>query len=148
MASGGGDEVKMTHGVAVSSARAAVVQRAAEDALLRARKLALVLDLDETLVSTSHEPLTPQAAMAASPGSVVAFGTEAHRIELRPHLAAFLNDITTLFEPHLYTFGNAEYAREALRIIDPTGLVFRGRVVARETRPDERIVVVLPDRDG
>jgi len=142
------NSVKMTHGVAISSARAAEVQREAEEALLRFRKLALVLDLDETLVSTCHEVLAPEAVADAAPGSCVVFGAEAHRIECRPHLNDFLTTMSKYFELHLYTFGNVDYAREVLRIIDANGSFFHHRVIARENRPDESLVVTLPDPDG
>lgn len=137
--------VKLTHGVVLSAARAAALQRAAEEALLQARKLALVLDLDETLVSACHEALPPGAAAELPPGAFVSFGAEeAHRLEMRPHLAEFLAQMDALFELHLYTFGCAAYAREVLRIVDPTGILFRGRVVARENRPDEHMLLPPP----
>ena len=60
-------EVGITREIAMSEKRARDIQKKSDEFLLTQRRLALVLDLDETLVSTCHEavPLLPGETVPA-----------------------------------------------------------------------------------
>ena len=150
-----GDGAEMTDFsklIAVTRERASRVEKAVTESLLRRRKLSLVLDLDETLVSTSREaisvgpdglPVRCPALVAFETGgaNIVVFRDAAHGYVLRPHLAEFLGSMVELFDLHLCTFGSDEYACEMLKIIDPTGGLFHGRATTRDDGPEVSEVV-------
>ena len=50
----------------------------------------------------------------------------------RPHLKAFLQQMSKLFELHMYTMGTQAYARRIGEIIDPDHSLFHHRILARD----------------
>lgn len=51
---------------------------------------------------------------------------------LRPHLAEFLRQASSLYELYMYTFGTRAYAHKVAQIIDPNDRMFKGRILARD----------------
>ncbi|MFA5039675.1 MAG: RNA polymerase II C-terminal domain phosphatase family protein [Candidatus Omnitrophota bacterium] len=96
-----------------------------------ARKLTLVLDLDETLTSSPR----------GDGGETL--------IEPRPYVHRFLEETSRTYELCLYTHATAEHARRALAILDPLRSIFGGRV---HTRGDSSLDVpqkhLLPEMGG
>ncbi|KAG8463860.1 hypothetical protein KFE25_000028 [Diacronema lutheri] len=106
-----------------------------------ARKLYLILDLDETLIHAARgQPPAHAVPRRATPGiddqapdgrtvEMIAT-TTGQTVLLRPHLLAFLRRMSALFQISLYTMGGQDYARAVLAAIDPTNLYFRGGLCA------------------
>ena len=110
---------------------------------LNARKLYLVLDLDETLVY-AHK-LEPGASPV---GTLIHVRGTPYDLVKRPGLKFFMEMAHKNFVVSLYTMGDADYAQAVLRVIDPEGKYFRGahtrgRIVAK---PKKR--VILQSRRG
>lgn len=137
------------------------VSASTAEILLRHRKLALVLDLDHTLVHATadlramsmlvHSPKTDDVNLK----SVVSFslpdrqsqqpslatglkfpliipGSPSMHLKLRPNLKTFLERVSSIFQLHIYTMGSRPYADQVARIIDPDNCLFHGRVTSRE----------------
>lgn len=107
----------------------------------QARKLYLILDLDETLIHTARGPAPSHARLcdasalsagAAPDGKTVEMVTLAtgHAVLLRPYLLPFLQRMSSLFQISLYTMGGHDYARAILAALDPNNLFFRGGLCA------------------
>ena len=160
------------HGLEVSREealrlRASTVQRA-----LASRRLLLILDLDHTLLhSTRFTDVTPdqEAALQArfsaqqgpSPNLLL------HRIphmamwtKLRPGIRQFLSDARELFDLHVFTMGDKDYAAGMAALLDPDGRLFGGNVASSsDAGPSgvkdidvlmgaEELVLVLDDTVG
>lgn len=73
------------------------------------KRLVVVLDLDETLIYATEDPLDHPAAFVAGPYSVY----------LRPHLHEFLNAVADEHRVALWTASSASYAALVLNNIFP-----------------------------
>jgi RNA polymerase II subunit A-like phosphatase len=150
------------------------LEREAEERLMKARKLSLVLDLDETLINTAREPfvvtakeLTEEVHKAASEGKHTEIKpNEVHELtshrnhftKLRPGVEAFLAAASQLCELNIFTKGGREYAADIAKILDPERLYFRDRIISaaecggtvknlrRQYPVPDRMVVILDDR--
>ncbi|KAJ0404314.1 hypothetical protein P43SY_003227 [Pythium insidiosum] len=130
---------------------------------LQAKKLSLVLDLDHTLLHAvrvsdvvGEIAKTDDTHFFFIPG----LPHQEHVVKLRPGLATFLKELSTLYDLFIYTHGTRLYAEEIAKIIDPTGAIFQHRIVARTDTPemahkslkllfpscDDRMILVLDDR--
>lgn len=81
-----------------------------------APKISLVLDLDETLVHCSIEPI-PDADLTFS----VCFNGQDYQVYVRkrPYLAHFLEEVSKMFEVTVFTASQSVYAETLLNLIDP-----------------------------
>lgn len=52
--------------------------------------------------------------------------------KLRPGVFTFLQALSPLYEMHIYTMGEENYALEMARLLDPEATLFRGRVISRD----------------
>ena len=110
--------------------------------LQKVRKLALILDLDHTLIHTtaaehvpSDETLKAQEVhhlciderMEGHGGST----RKHYLVKKRPHLDSFLAEAFEHFQMTIYTAGTRKYAEAIAKVIDPTGKLFSGRMVSR-----------------
>ncbi|KAJ2794498.1 CTD phosphatase Fcp1, partial [Coemansia helicoidea] len=112
---------------------------------------------------------SPEAVDAAGgegerrlPPDIAAFhlSDSPHRyfVKLRPGLRAFLEDLSRLYEMHIYTLGTRPYADAVAAIIDPDGRYFNHRILSRsETQSSQKnlarlfpvdtsMVAILDDR--
>ncbi|WWD19477.1 hypothetical protein CI109_103937 [Kwoniella shandongensis] len=77
----------------------------------------------------------------------------------RPGLQKFLDEMSELYEMHVYTMGTRTYADAICKVIDPEGKIFGGRVLSRDESgsfssknlkrlfpTDTSMVVVIDDR--
>ncbi|KAJ3683558.1 hypothetical protein LUZ60_013785 [Juncus effusus] len=85
----------------------------------------LVLDLDETLVHSTLEPI-PSADFTFQ----VNFNQKLHTIHVkcRPYLPEFLQRVALTFETIIFTASQSIYAEQLLNVLDPKRKLFRHRV--------------------
>lgn len=98
--------------------------------------LHLVLDLDETLVSTKRpERVTPHSPNARhlAPTQRVYVRDTPYDVAKRPHLDEFLEKAAKMANLYLYTMGDEAYANAVLAYIDPGRALFHGNVFAWST---------------
>uniref|UniRef100_J3LHZ9 RNA polymerase II C-terminal domain phosphatase-like n=2 Tax=Oryza brachyantha TaxID=4533 RepID=J3LHZ9_ORYBR len=109
--------------------------------LLRARKLILVLDLDNTLINSvgfrrfspteKANGFTKEIRDDPSRGL---FRLEPYRVstltKLRPFVHEFLREASGMFEMHVYTLGGRSYARAVVKLLDPDGVYFGERIIS------------------
>ena len=97
-----------------------------EKRLLAGRRLALVVDLDKTILHTTTSLVAEEWARTWR-ASITELGPTASNglgsrmfTRLRPGLAEFLEAVHKLFEMQVFTFGTRRYAEEILKLVDPT----------------------------
>jgi len=104
--------------------------------LLKERKLILICDLDETLISSIY--LNDNYLDPNFDKSIVVTLSEEQKknnhiyIKLRPHLSDFLEKISNIFELHLMSMGNEAHVKKCVEIIDPYRQYFGDRITSRE----------------
>jgi len=93
--------------------------------LLTAPKITLALDLDETLVHCSVQPID-RAELTFK----VAFNGMDYEVYVRtrPHMKEFLETVSQWFEVIIFTASQRVYADKLLNIIDPQGRFIQHRV--------------------
>ena len=142
-----GNELTMNGGaqLVLSEGEALKQQELKVSNLRNSKKLAVVLDLDHTLIHTTGIDGPPQN-MEELTKHVVHYVTIDERIKIqdkqiyvkkhflvkkRPFLDEFLKDNAELFQFSIYTAGTRLYAEAIAKLIDPTGKLFGGRIVSR-----------------
>ncbi|PON51919.1 FCP1-like phosphatase [Parasponia andersonii] len=113
-----------------------------QNKMFEARKLCLVLDLDHTLLNSAKfvevDPLHEEILRKKEEQDrekphrhLFRFPHMGMWTKLRPGVWNFLEKASKLYELHLYTMGNKLYATEMAKVLDPTGVLFAGRVISR-----------------
>lgn len=97
--------------------------------LFEDKKLILILDLDQTILHTTHSPSNCDFIFKLE-------GTY-HYVKFRPFLEIFLEKAVKLFEIHVYTMGIREYAKIICERIDPYKKYFGDRIVSRSENFNE-----------
>ncbi|KAI8977575.1 hypothetical protein BDF20DRAFT_836359 [Mycotypha africana] len=155
-------------GVRVSFKEAQRLEKKDEERLLKEKKLSLIVDLDQTVLHAAWEPHIAQWVddhkaqkdpLAENMFTFSLDGTNKYTIKLRPGLSEFLKEISQYYEMHIYTMGTRAYAEAVAKVIDPTGELFRDRILSRDENgsvmkkrlerlfpSDHTKVVVLDDR--
>lgn len=126
------------------------VQQSKSLGLQSARKLALVLDLDHTLVhatgawfgyATALGPLLGDSSndirrifIEEGPG----MQPKCYLVKQRPNLEAFLKEAHTICQMTIYTAGTRLYAEAVAKLIDPLGIYFAQRIVSRSDIPNDK----------
>jgi RNA polymerase II subunit A-like phosphatase len=144
--------INMTHdqtGLMVSENVATKAEHDAQKRLLRQRKMSLVVDLDQTIIHACIEPTVgewqkdPTNPNHDAVKDVKSFQLNddgprglasgcTYYIKLRPGLQEFLEEISTMYELHVYTMGTRAYALNIARIVDPDRKLFGNRVISRD----------------
>lgn len=164
------DNVSLT----VSTAEATKVDDEVKKRLLASRKLSLVVDLDQTIIHATVDPTVAEwqkdeknpnheavkdvrafQLVDDGPGSRGCW----YFIKLRPGLKDFLEQISKLYELHIYTMGTRAYAQNISAIIDPDRKIFGDRILSRDESGslvaknlqrlfpvDTKMVVIIDDR--
>jgi RNA polymerase II subunit A-like phosphatase len=138
--------INMSHdhtGLKVSQNVARRAEHNAQKTLLRQRKLSLVVDLDQTIIHAcvdptidkwKNDPSSPNHAVVQDIRSFWlddATGGQTYYIKMRPGLEEFLEEMSTMYEMHVYTMGTRAYAQNIARFIDPDKKLFGNRVISR-----------------
>lgn len=169
--------INMTHGnmeLKVSENEAQRAGAATAQRLLFNKKLSLVVDLDQTIIHAVCDPTVadwqkdPNNPNYEAVKDVQAFElnedvfngrTCSYYIKQRPGLEKFLDDMSKLYELHIYTMGTRSYAENVAKIIDPKGKIFGDRILSRDESGsltakslhrlfpvDTKMVVIIDDR--
>ncbi|PQM35651.1 hypothetical protein Pyn_21837 [Prunus yedoensis var. nudiflora] len=109
---------------------------------LHLKKLYLVLDLDHTLLNSTHlnhmtaeeEYLHSQtdSLQDVSNGSLFRVDVMHMMTKLRPFVRNFLKEASEMFEMYIYTMGERAYALEMAKLLDPRKEYFGDRVISRD----------------
>ncbi|MCL7023082.1 hypothetical protein MKW94_006774 [Papaver nudicaule] len=93
--------------------------------LFRKKKLYLVLDLDHTLLNSTHiNHMSPDEEYLKSQ-------TDSLQGMLRPFVWTFLKEASNLFEMYVYTMGERPYAIQMAELLDPRKIYFDSRVISQ-----------------
>jgi RNA polymerase II subunit A-like phosphatase len=113
-------------------------------ALMGRRKLALVLDLDHTLLHATPDPRVAERGWdLASPDIHKIELREArhrppayHYVKLRTGVRKLLKECHECYQLYIYTHGTRQYAEAIAKVIDPSSIYFQGRIISRSDNPD------------
>ncbi|KAL8721342.1 MAG: hypothetical protein Q9225_001954 [Loekoesia sp. 1 TL-2023] len=169
--------INMVHdktSLVVSPYEAARFEDEAKRRLLAAKKLSLVVDLDQTVIQAcveptigewmrnpenpNHEAVKDVREFQLVEDTVGARGC-CYYIKLRPGLEGFLERLSRLYEMHIYTMGTRGYAQKIAQIIDPHRRFFGDRILSRDESGslvaknlqrlfpvDTKMVLIIDDR--
>uniref|UniRef100_A0A915D1Z3 RNA polymerase II subunit A C-terminal domain phosphatase n=2 Tax=Ditylenchus dipsaci TaxID=166011 RepID=A0A915D1Z3_9BILA len=98
--------------------------------LLKGRKLALMVDLDQTLIHTANRPPKPAEYSPSTVGYRIY--NSVYYTKIRPHAREFLDRVSSFYEMHIVTFGQRQYAHKIADILDPEGKYFQKRILSRD----------------
>ena len=170
-------QINMVHNnvaLKVSRDEATRVEDEAKRRLLASRKLSLVVDLDQTIIHATVDPTVGDWQKDESnpnhqavkdvksfllkddgPGK----GGCWYYVKLRPGLEQFLENVSKIYELHIYTMGTRQYAKNIAAIIDPDHRIFGDRILSRDESGsmtakslqrlfpvDTKMVVIIDDR--
>ncbi|XP_065913810.1 RNA polymerase II subunit A C-terminal domain phosphatase-like isoform X2 [Dysidea avara] len=158
-------QVSMIHsipGIRVSQEEAERLARQDQLRLLRGRKLALIVDLDQTLIHTAVSPGIEGGLPDVHRFTLPEHPHMTYHTRLRPHVRDFLEKVSKLYELHISTMGCRSYADKIAGIIDPEKRYFSSRVISRDECVDptskvlrlrsvfpcgDRMVAIIDDRE-
>ena len=158
----------------ISQDEAAKADNEAKKRLLAAKKLSLVVDLDQTIIHATVDPTVGEwQAQKDNPNHDAVKDVRSflldddapgrpgcwYYIKLRPGLENFLKNISEMYELHIYTMGTRAYAKNIAKIIDPDETIFGDRILSRTESGsmtaknlqrlfpvDTKMVVIIDDR--
>ena len=158
----------------VSQKEATKVEEEAKRRLLVNKKLSLVVDLDQTIIHATVDPTVAEwqkdeenpnhdAVKDVRSFQLVDDGPGArgcwYYIKLRPGLKEFLENVSKIYELHIYTMGTRAYAKNIANIIDHDEKIFGDRILSRDESGslvaknlqrlfpvDTNMVVIIDDR--
>ncbi|KAG5518074.1 hypothetical protein PMAC_003260 [Pneumocystis sp. 'macacae'] len=163
------DATKLT----VSKEEAMRLERETTERLLKEMKLSLIVDLDQTILHATVDPIVgewlsdPSSKHYLAVQDVQRFCLKEsnsgignwYYVKMRPGLEQFLENISKLYEMHIYTMGTRAYAASIARLIDKDRKYFGDRILSRDesgstTRKniqrlfpvDTSMVVIIDDR--
>jgi RNA polymerase II subunit A-like phosphatase len=101
------------------------------------RKLVLLVDLDQTLIHTTHEDVRNNIKDVYH---FQLYGPKSnwYHTRIRPLTATFLERISKMFELHVVTFGARLYAHTIAGFLDPKSKFFSHRILSRDECFDSR----------
>ncbi|BDA42625.1 probable RNA polymerase II subunit A C-terminal domain phosphatase [Coccomyxa sp. Obi] len=168
-----GDAIALRYihsGLKLSASEAERVRQQSLKRVISDKKLLLVLDLDHTLLNSTRfeeavgfeEQLAAiqQARSEDQPESLYHLEHMHLWTKLRPYVREFLEKAHEVSEMHIYTHGNAEYAAEMAKLLDPTKRFFAERIISQGDSTvkhvkdldvvlgAEKAVVILDDTAG
>ncbi|KAL9126407.1 MAG: hypothetical protein Q9217_004535 [Psora testacea] len=169
--------INMVHNnvsLTVSQAEATRVEDEAKRRLLASKKLSLVVDLDQTIIHATVDPTVADWQKdSENPNHEAVKDVRAfllkddgpgnkgcwYYVKLRPGLEQFLENVSKIYELHIYTMGTRQYAKNIADIIDPDHKVFGDRILSRDESGsmtaknlqrlfpvDTKMVVIIDDR--
>lgn len=126
--------VPMIHSVPelkVSEELAKKLGRADTDRMLKERKLALLVDLDQTLIHTTNDNV-PNNLKDVYHFQLYGPNSAWYHTRLRPGTLTFLKNIEKYYELHICTFGARNYAHMICAFLDENGRLFSHRILSRD----------------
>nr|XP_050865441.1 RNA polymerase II subunit A C-terminal domain phosphatase isoform X1 [Vespula vulgaris]XP_050865442.1 RNA polymerase II subunit A C-terminal domain phosphatase isoform X1 [Vespula vulgaris] len=99
--------------------------------LLRDRKLALLVDLDQTIVHTTNDNVPPNMKDVYH-YQLYGQNSPWYHTRLRPNTRHFLLEMSRLYELHICTFGARNYAHTVASLLDKDGTLFSHRILSRD----------------
>lgn len=133
-----------------------------------------MVDLDQTIIHATVDPTVAEwqqdrnnpnhdAVKSVKAFQLVDDGPGArgcwYYIKLRPGLKEFLENVSKLYELHIYTMGTRAYAQNIANIVDPDRKIFGDRILSRDESGsltaknlqrlfpvDTKMVVIIDDR--
>ncbi|EON65543.1 hypothetical protein W97_04781 [Coniosporium apollinis CBS 100218] len=169
--------INMAHAntaLTVSHEEASRVEEDAKRRLLQNRKLSLVVDLDCTIIHAcvertidewKNDPTNPNYEAVKDVHSFLLKSeipgrtADTYYIKCRPGLTEFLDNISKLYELHVYTAATRGYAQGVCAIVDSDRKLFGDRVLSRDESGnmslkslhrlfpvDTKMVVIIDDR--
>lgn len=150
------------------------IEEEAKRRLIKSKKLSLVVDLDMTIIhatvdptvgewqqdatNPNHEAVKDVRTFQLIDDGLVGLGCW-YYVKPRPGLTAFLENISKLYELHIYTMGTRTYAQNIANIVDPQRKIFGDRILSRDENGsmtaknlqrlfpvDTKMVVIIDDR--
>lgn len=145
-------DVKVTYDVPILRILCLIIKEAARiekqtlKRLLTSRKLSLIVDLDQTIIHATVDPTVgdwmrdPESPNYEAVKDIKAFQLEEgghlgpcwYFIKVRPGLPEFLEEVSQMYELHVYTMGTRAYANAVAKIVDPHRKYFGDRVLSRD----------------
>ncbi|XP_068141865.1 RNA polymerase II subunit A C-terminal domain phosphatase-like isoform X2 [Drosophila tropicalis] len=99
--------------------------------LLNDRKLVLLVDLDQTIIHTTNDPV-PENIKGVHHFQLYGAQSPWYHTCLRPGTTQFLERMSQMYELHICTFGARKYAHMIAQIIDPQSKLFSDRILSRD----------------
>ncbi|VDK83663.1 unnamed protein product [Onchocerca ochengi] len=97
--------------------------------LLKARKLVLLVDLDQTLIHTTNHTFKVEKDTDVLHYKLK--GTDFYT-KIRPYAREFLRRMATLYEMHIISYGERQYAHRIAEFLDPDKIYFGHRILSRD----------------
>ncbi|KAF2115468.1 RNA polymerase II subunit A C-terminal domain phosphatase [Lophiotrema nucula] len=143
--------INMTHdnvALLVSQKEAARAEEDAKRRLLSAKKLSLIVDLDQTVIHTTcertiaewqadpenpnYEAVKDVKSFQLADDNVAHVAANWYYVKMRPGLKDFFDRMSTMYEMHIYTMATRAYAQAVAKIIDPERKYFGDRILSRD----------------
>jgi RNA polymerase II subunit A-like phosphatase len=150
--------VNMTHdnvALLVSQKEASRAEEDSKRRLLGAKKLSLIVDLDQTVIHTTCErtiaewqadPANPNyeavkdvKSFQLADDNVAHVAANWYYVKMRPGLAEFFEHMAKLYEMHIYTMATRAYAQAVAKIIDPERKYFGDRILSRDENYTDKL---------
>ncbi|KAF2005873.1 hypothetical protein P154DRAFT_518127 [Amniculicola lignicola CBS 123094] len=150
--------INMTHNnvaLLVSQKEAAMAEEDSKRRLLDAKKLSLIVDLDQTVIHTTcertiaewqsdpdnpnYEALKDVKGFQLADDNVAHVAANWYYVKMRPGLKDFFDRISTMYEMHVYTMATRAYAQEVAKIIDPQRRYFGDRILSRDENYTDKL---------
>ncbi|KAF2268462.1 hypothetical protein CC78DRAFT_455070 [Lojkania enalia] len=150
--------INMTHdnvALLVSQKEAVRAEEDAKRRLLGAKKLSLIVDLDQTVIHTTCErtiaewqadPHNPNfeavkdvRSFQLADDNVAHVAANWYYVKMRPGLKEFFDEVSSMYEMHIYTMATRAYAQEVAKIIDPDRKYFGDRILSRDENYTDKL---------
>lgn len=139
----------------VSEEEAGRADRESKERLLKAKKLSLIVDLDQTVIHTTCEktvaewqsdPTNPNyeavkdvKSFQLADDNVAGVAANWYYVKMRPGLKGFFDRMAEKYEMHVYTMATRAYAQAVCKIIDPDRRYFGDRILSRDENYTDKL---------
>ncbi|KAF9696661.1 hypothetical protein EKO04_005299 [Ascochyta lentis] len=150
--------VNMTHdnvALLVSHKEAVRGEEETKKRLLGAKKLTLIVDLDQTVIHTTcertiaewkadpenpnHDAVKDVEGFQLADDNVSNVAANWYYVKMRPGLRDFFDRISIKYEMHVYTMATRAYAQAVCKIIDPERKYFGDRILSRDENYTDKL---------
>jgi RNA polymerase II subunit A-like phosphatase len=150
--------VNMTHdntALLVSHDEAVAAEEDAKKRLLGAKKLTLIVDLDQTVIHTTcertiaewqadpenpnHDAVKDVQGFQLADDNVSNVAANWYYVKMRPGLKDFFDRVSKNYEMHVYTMATRAYAQAVAKIIDPERKYFGDRILSRDENYTDKL---------